>query len=98
MYERFEKDRIRKAEAQLGNGVKLKPDSFGKFIVERTDICPHRLVSANTSYWLDTIALLDGEMGLTLPTNLDECPAIFFDCLGIIRTARSKVRKEETKA
>jgi hypothetical protein len=97
VYQKFEADRIKKAEAQLNGAIKLKPDSFAKFVVERTDICPHRVIQANSMYWLDTIALLDGEMGLNLPCVLDECPAVFFDCLGIVRSMRGKVRKEETK-
>lgn len=97
-YKKFEEERIRKNEKQLGNGVKLKPDSYAKFIVDRTDLCPHKLVSPNTSYWLDTIAMLEGEMGIGLPAPMDECPGIFFDALGVVRNARATVRKEETRA
>jgi hypothetical protein len=95
-YTRFEKTRIGKAEKQL-NRTGLKADPFAKFIVERTDVCPHKLISSTSSYWMDTVMLLDGEMGLTLPLPLEEIPAIFFDCLGVVRSMRSKVRKEETK-
>jgi len=96
VYEDFEKKRIAKADKLLGRKG-LKPDPFAKFIVERTDICPHQLINSNSSYWMDTVLLLDSEMGLNLPGPLDEVPAVFFDCLGIVRSMRSKVRKEETK-
>lgn len=96
MYKKFEKARVEKTEKQLK--IKgIKPDTFGKFIVERTDLCPHQVISNNSDYWLETMAMLDGEQGLTLPGQMEDLPAVFFDAMATIRGMRSKVRKEEEK-
>jgi hypothetical protein len=43
------------------------------------------------------VLLFDGEQGLSLPCDLDLIPGIFFDALGIVRSAKALVRNEETK-
>lgn len=96
MHQNFEEIRIKKAQSLVGNR-KMTPDPLCKFIVERTHFCPHKMSDANTNYWLETISLLDGEMGLTLPCDADQIPMVFFEALAIIRSARSQVRKEEKK-
>jgi RNA polymerase subunit RPABC4/transcription elongation factor Spt4 len=96
MYETFEDKRIEKAKALVGNRA-ISRDHFCKFLVERTNFCPHQLVDANTSYWLETIVLLDGEQGLTLPALMHEIPIVFFDALSIVRSARAQARKEDKR-
>ncbi len=96
MYETFEAKRIEKAQGLLGK-MKMKPDHFCKFLVERTAFCPHKLVDASTNYWLETVSLLDGEMGMTLPGKMEEIPLIFFEALAIVRTARAQARREDKK-
>ncbi len=94
LYNKFETQRIQKAEKQIGR-TGLVPDPFAKFIVERTEICPHKVINENTNYWMDTICIFDGEMGLTLPCPLEVLPAVFFDALSIVRSARSLAKKED---
>lgn len=97
LYTTFEKERVEKANRQLGRND-IKADAFAKFIVDRTDLCPHKIISMNTAYWVDTVSLFDGEHGLSLPCDLDAIPGIFFDALALVRSGRASVRKEETKA
>lgn len=96
LHERFEAQRIEKAQKLVGNR-KIKPDPLCKFIVERTKLCPHKLIDPLSNYWMETITVLDGEMGMTLPGKMEEIPALFFDALSIVRSARAQVRKEEKK-
>lgn len=96
MYTEFEAARIAKAQALVGN-KKMKPDHFCKFLVERTQFCPHNLLDAMTSYWMETITLLDGEHGITLPAPMGDIPIAFFDALSIIRSARAQVRREDKR-
>ena len=46
---------------------------------------------------METMFLLDGEMGLTLPSDLKDTPALFFEALSIVRQVRDQVRKESKK-
>jgi hypothetical protein len=96
MYADFEAKRIEKAMALVGNRS-IKPDHFCKFLVTRTDFCPHRLLDSSSSYWLETITLLDGEQGVTLPAAMGDIPIIFFDALSVVRTSRAQARKEDKK-
>jgi hypothetical protein len=96
MYTEFEKVRIEKAQAMVGIRP-MKPDHFCKFLVDRTQFCPHKLLDSMTTYWLETITLLDGEQGVTLPAPMDEIPIVFFDALSIVRNARAMARKEDKK-
>ncbi len=95
MYEDFEMARIKKAQAIVGDR-KIAPDSFCKFIVSRTTLCPHKLLDSFSAYWIETINILDGEMGITLPTNPDEVPAVFFEALAAVRIGRNDARREDT--
>lgn len=95
LYTEFENTRLDKFRKITGN--ETKPDSFTKFLVERTDFCPHKLSDAQTNYWLETITLLDGEMGMTLPAELGNIPGLFFEALALIRSARAQARKEDEK-
>lgn len=96
MYKKFENERINKAQKLVGSR-EIKPDHLVKFVVERTNFCPHAFIDNQVLYWIETVSLLDGEMGLTLPTRLNEVPTLFFEALSIIRSARAKVRKEDRK-
>lgn len=96
MYQKFEESRVNKAKAIVGD-KEIRPDSFCKFIVDRTDFCPHELVSPNSNYWMEVVSSFDGEMGLTLPDKATEIPALFFDALSIVRSERAKVNKEDMK-
>ena len=96
MYEKFEQQRVDKAKALVGNRD-IRPDSFCKFIVERTELCPHELIEPNSNYWMEVVSSFDGEMGLTLPDKASDIPAIFFESLAIVRNAKGQVSKEETK-
>ncbi len=95
-HEKFEKERIGKAEKLTGKKG-IKADSFGKFLAERCEICPHSLLTSLSYYWLETICLFDGEMSLTLPAPAKETPALFFDALSIIRHAKKKASDEDKK-
>lgn len=97
VYQKFEKSRVEKAEKATNQIGKIKPDPFSKFIVERTDLCPHQIITKNSDYWLETLVLVDGEQGLTLPGPMEDLPVVFYDALSIVRSARAKVRKEEEK-
>jgi len=59
------------------------------------NVCPWALITKNSSYWLETINLFDGEMGLTLPYKYEEVPFIFHQALGIIRKERNAAQKEK---
>ncbi len=95
-YQSFESKRLQKAQETLKRDD-LKPDSFSQFIAERTDLCPHSIITQNTFYWMETVNIFDSEMGLTLPGPVDEIPGLFWDCLSIVRSAKAQVRKEEKK-
>lgn len=73
----------------------IRPDSFVKFLVERTELCPHSLFDLQTLYWLDTISLFDSEMGLNLPSSIESVPNCFFEALTLVRSARIKARRED---
>lgn len=96
VYRKFEQARLAKAERQL-NKKGLKPDTFAKFLVERTDLCPHKVLTPTSEYWLETLSLIDGEHGLTLPSRMENLPGLFFDAMAVIRNTRSKVREEEKR-
>jgi hypothetical protein len=93
-YLAFETERVEKAKKTTGK-TDIKPDSFVQFIAERTDVCPHHLITLNTSYWIETINIFDSETGLNLPGPVDEVCGLFFDALSTIRAARAKARKED---
>lgn len=96
MYKTFEEARVVKAKAIVGDR-KINPDPFIKFVIGRTFLCPHKLMDDLTKYWIEVIYTLDSEMGLTLPGNLDETPALFFDALSLVRSNRNKARQEDTE-
>lgn len=95
-YEDFEKKRLQKAQETLKRDD-LKPDSFAQFLAERTDLCPHSLFTPTTAYWIETVHIFDGEMGLTLPGAVEGIPGLFWDALSVVRSAKAQVRKEEKK-
>jgi hypothetical protein len=96
MHEKFEANRIKKAKAIVGDRP-MRPDHLIKFVVERTHLCPHKLLTPLTAYWLETVNILDGEMGLSLPAPIAEVPALFFDALAIVRDARAQVTRDDKK-
>lgn len=96
MYLKFEEQRVNKAKSLIGD-KEIRPDSFCKFIVDRTELCPHELIDANSNYWMEVVSSFDGEMGLSLPDKASETPALFFEALSIVRNEKAKVNKEDTK-
>jgi RNA polymerase subunit RPABC4/transcription elongation factor Spt4 len=96
MYTEFEAKRVEKAQAMIGNRP-IKADHFCKFLVDRTQFCPHKLLDSTTSYWLETITLLDGDHGVTLPATMDQIPIVFFDALSVVRSSRALARKEDKR-
>lgn len=96
MYEKFEANRIKKAKAIVGDRP-MKPDHILKFVVDRTQLCPHKLLTPLSAYWLETVNILDGEMGLVLPAPMAEVPGMFFEAIGIVREARAQAAKEDKK-
>jgi hypothetical protein len=95
-YEKFEGERAKKAEKLTGR-ANVKPDHFVKFLAERSELCPHNLVSPLSAYLLETLSMLDGEMGLTLPATMTEIPCLFFEALAIVRSSRHQAKSEDTK-
>ncbi len=96
MHERFEANRIKKAKAIVGDRP-MRPDHLMKFVVERTQLCPHKILTAISAYWLETVNILDGEMGLTLPAPMSDVPMLFYEALGVVRDARAQAAKEDKK-
>ena len=96
MYEAFENGRIQSAKALVGDRA-MQGDSFCKFLALRTDLCPHSLITPESSYWLETVSILDGEMGLTLPDKAQDVPNIFYEALAIVRGERARVNREDNK-
>ena len=94
-YKEFEDTRIAKAKAIVGVDKEMSPDSFPVWLIKRTNLCPHRLVSEFSYYWLETVNLMDGEFGLTLPDKAGDTPALFFDAVNAVRRARRKARDED---
>lgn len=102
VYEISEKQRIEKSTAQLQmmGGIStsgMAPDPYSDWLIKR-GICPHALIETNSRYHFETCVMLDSEMGLKLPDpklSIGETPALFFQALAIIRSARSKVKQEE---
>ncbi len=95
-YDKFEGDRARKAEKLTGK-ANVKPDHFVKFLAERSDVCPHNLVTPLSAYLFETMTMLDGEMGLTLPGPMTEIPALFFESMAVVRSARHQAKSEDVK-
>jgi hypothetical protein len=102
LYELWEAQRIERAKEKLagiGGAVpEMEPDDFTDWLIKR-GICPHALVSTNSRYHFENVVLLDSDMGLRLPdqsVSISDTPAIFFQALGIVRSARAKVRQEES--
>ena len=75
----------------------LEADSFLKFVSERAKVNPFALIDPQSSYFIETAQLFDGEMGLQLPGPYPEVPALFFEVIKALRSARAKVRKEQTE-
>lgn len=96
LYESFEGERVRKFKKMFGNDD-IGFDPFCKFVVEKTDICPHRIISPLSNYWIETFYTIDGEMSLTLPYRMDELPGVFFDALGAFRNGKSIAHKEDAE-
>ena len=96
LYVKVEGERVKRA-IELTKVNNITPDPMCRFVVERTDVCPHKLVTLNSQYWIDTVNILDGEMSLTLPYQMDQIPGVFFDALSVVRQARSIVSEEEKK-
>lgn len=94
VYEKFEAARVQTAQ-RLTKRNDIAADPFCKFVVEKTDICPHKLITPLSNYWLETVYIMDGDMGVSLPAPLDEVPAVFFDALSIVRNGKNMVNKEE---
>ena len=95
IYLKFEKSRADKTKELIKREVSLDP--FCKFIVEKTDVCPHKLITPLSQYLCETMFILDGDMGITLPGNMDSLPGIFFDSLGIVRAAKQLAQKEDSE-
>jgi hypothetical protein len=100
----FEEQRLERAVEKLGfmgAGMPvMEPDNLLDWLVKR-GICPHALVSINSKYHFENIALLDGEMSLSLPdqnVSIGQTPSIFFQALSIVRTEKFKVRQEESES
>ncbi len=97
-YTKFEDVRIANFKKMIGReDAEIKPDPFPKFLLDRTNLCPHKLITPLSAYWVETINMFDGELGLTLPATVDNIPALFFDALSTVRRARSIVRTQEKK-
>jgi hypothetical protein len=94
-YEKFEGERVKNAEKLTKK--KVKPDHFVKFLADRCEVCPHNLVSPFSAYLIETMSMLDGEMGLTLPAPLADIPVLFFEALAIVRSSRHQAKSEDTK-
>ncbi len=95
IYSKFETDRLAKARLAIGREDVGSFDEFMVFVLKRTDVCPHKLLDPEAMYWLETINMFDGEMGLTLPYQVDKIPALFFDALTLVRKARHKAKEED---
>lgn len=54
-------------------------------------------MSPLSCYLIETMSLLDGEMGLTLPAPMDEIPSVFFEALAVVRSSRHQAKSEDTK-
>ena len=92
----------------LSEGQKLErwSKTLGKKLTIRTpymdwllknSICPLGLISRQSVYWFETISTFDGEMGLSSPGAYAEIPYIFFQALGIVRSERGEMRKEDER-
>ena len=79
------------------NARRVKRDDYLDFLINRRiGICPQGIVSENSKYWLELIGYCDGEMGMSLPGNMEELPDLFFQALRIVRGVKSDIRKEES--
>jgi hypothetical protein len=99
-YREFAQNQVETFRAQLrklGQPIPedISPDPFIKFVTERAKINPFALIDPQSAYFLETAQLFDGEMGLQLPGPYPEVPALFFEVVKILRSARAKVRKEQ---
>ena len=76
----------------------LEKDSYLDWLINSSvNICPHSMSTPNTRYWLELIAMCDGEMGLTLPDGVINTPDIFFQALRIVRGVKTKIKRDEDK-
>jgi hypothetical protein len=95
LYLLFTKQQIERYRKMLGIKGNVKRDHYLDWLI-KIGICPYGMITANTNYWYELIAICDGEMGLTMPySNITEIPDIFFQALGIVRSERGKIRQEE---
>lgn len=74
----------------------IEPDPFLKF-VERCRVNPFALIDTQSAYFIESAQLFDGEMGLQLPGSYQDVPALFFEVIKALRSARAKARKEQSK-
>ena len=97
-YENVERDSINhfKKKGLIPAGQEIEPDPALDRIL-KLGICPKGLISLNSYYWWETIALCDSEFMLTYPNGFNDTNGIFFDALKIIRSEKSKVREEDGK-
>jgi hypothetical protein len=96
LHQDFESKRIEKAKKIVGDRP-MAPDPLVKFVVQRTLLCPHKLMTPLTAYWLETVTILDGEMGLTLPAPISETPALFFEAIGLVREGRAEAARDDKR-
>ena len=88
LYDFYEKDSQAQADKfTKQTGRVIKRDDFYEWSIKR-GVCPYGIISTNTRYWLELLSVYDGEMGITMPLDYKELPAIFFDVLRIYRESR----------
>jgi len=76
----------------------LEKDSYLDWLINSSvNICPHSMSTPNTRYWIELVAMCDGEMGLTLPNGVMETPDLFFQALRIVRDVKTKIKRDEDK-
>jgi len=74
----------------------IEKDSYLDWLIlSPVNICPHSMSTPNTRYWLELIAMCDGEMGLTLPNGVSDTPDLFFQALRIVRDVKTKIKRDE---
>ena len=70
-------------------------DSFLDWCVKRK-ICPQSIITDNSYYWVETIAICDSEYSLQTPYGVVDTPDLFYQALGIIRKERATIMQEES--
>ena len=58
-------------------------------------VCPLGIITENSYYWIETIAICDSEYSLNTPYGVVDTPDIFYQALGIIRKEKAEIQQEE---